>query len=66
MGADAGVSVMGGCCHSCVRTGHGLGAKDDEADRWVAAVAVAGGFPLATEDTIFDDVRSLRRKFPDA
>ena len=29
-------------------------------------VAVAGGFPLATEDTIFDDVRSLRRKFSDA
>ncbi|HEX2784413.1 MAG TPA: PIN domain-containing protein [Ilumatobacteraceae bacterium] len=49
----------------CVRTGHGLGAKDHEADRWVAAVAVAGGFPLATEDAIFDDVVTLRRKFPD-
>lgn len=23
----------------CVQTGHGLGAKDHEADRWVAAVA---------------------------
>ncbi len=34
----------------CVRTGHGLGVKDHEADRWVAAVAVAGGYPLATED----------------
>ena len=50
----------------CVRTGHGLGAKDHEADRWVAAVAVAGGYPLATEDAIFDDVVALRRKFPDA
>lgn len=49
----------------CVRTGHGLGAKDHEADRWVAAVAVAGGFPLATEDAIFDDVVTLRRRFPD-
>jgi predicted nucleic acid-binding protein len=49
----------------CVRTGHGLGAKDHEADRWVAAVAVAGGYPLATEDAIFDDVVTLRRKFPD-
>jgi predicted nucleic acid-binding protein len=49
----------------CVRTGHGLGAKDHEADRWVAAVAVAGGFPLATEDAIFDDVVTLRRKLPD-
>ena len=50
----------------CVRTGHGLGAKDHEADRWVAAVAVAGGYPLATEDAIFDDVVTLHRKFPDA
>lgn len=49
----------------CVRTGHGLGAKDHEADRWVAAVAVASGYPLATEDAIFDDVVALRRKFPD-
>jgi predicted nucleic acid-binding protein len=49
----------------CVRTGHGLGAKDHDADRWVAAVAVAGGYPLATEDSIFDDVVTLRRKFPD-
>ena len=49
----------------CVRTGHGLGAKDHEADRWVAAVAMAGGYPLATEDTIFDDVVTLRRTFPD-
>jgi len=29
-----------------VRTGHGLGAKDHEADRWVAAVAMAARFPL--------------------
>ncbi len=50
----------------CVRTGHGLGAKDHEADRWVAAVAVAGGLPLATDDTIFDDVPALRREFPEA
>ena len=49
----------------CVRTGHGLGAKDHEADRWFAAVAVAGGYPLATEDSIFDDVVTLRRKLPD-
>jgi hypothetical protein len=28
----------------CVRHGHGLGAKDHEADRWVAAVAIAAKF----------------------
>jgi predicted nucleic acid-binding protein len=50
----------------CVRNGHGLGGKDHEADRWVAAVAVAGGYPLATEDAIFDDAVALRRMSPDA
>ena len=43
----------------CVRNGHGLGAKDHEADRWVAAVALAGQLPLATDDGIFDNVDRL-------
>ena len=43
----------------CVRSGHGLGAKDHEADRWVAAVALAGHIPLATDDGIFDNVDHL-------
>jgi predicted nucleic acid-binding protein len=43
----------------CVREGHGLGAKDHEADRWVAAVAIAGELPLATEDSIFGGVGAL-------
>lgn len=42
-----------------VRTGHGLGAKDHEADRWVAAVALAAKLRLATEDSIFDGVPGL-------
>jgi predicted nucleic acid-binding protein len=45
----------------CVRAGHGLGGKDHEADRWVAAVAIAGNLPLASEDAVFDDVPILRR-----
>lgn len=48
----------------CVRNGHGLGAKDHEADRWVAAVAIASRLLLATEDTIFDDVPALLRAEP--
>ena len=48
-----------------VRNGHGLSAKSHEADRWVAAVAIAGEFPLATEDSIFDDVPMLRLLDPD-
>lgn len=47
-----------------VRTGHGLGAKDHEADRWVAAVAMAAKLPLATEDSIFDGVAGLVRAEP--
>lgn len=50
----------------CVRNGHGLGAKDHEADRWVAAVALAGKLPLATEDSIFDGLPALLRLGPDA
>ncbi len=49
----------------CVHSGHGLGAKDHEADRWVAAVAIATKLPLATEDSIFDDVPTLGRADPD-
>ena len=48
----------------CVRNGHGLGAKDHEADRWVAAVALAAKRPLASEDSIFGDIPHLRRADP--
>ena len=50
----------------CVRAGHGLGAKDHEADRWVAAVALAANLPLASEDSIFDNVPNLQRADPNA
>lgn len=46
------------------RNGHGIAAKDHEADRWVAAVALAGALPLATEDTIFDGLPFLQRIQP--
>lgn len=49
---------------TCSRLGHGLAAKDHEADRWIAAVALAGGLPLATEDSIFDGVEGLLRQNP--
>lgn len=48
----------------CVRNGHGLGAKDHEADRWVAAVALAAKLPLASEDSIFEDIPQLKRADP--
>lgn len=47
------------------RAGHGLAAKDHEADRWVAAVAVAAQLPLASDDTIFDRVPLIERLSPE-
>lgn len=43
----------------CVRTGHGLGHKEHEADRWVAATALWLGVPLVSHDAIFNAVDRL-------
>lgn len=48
----------------CVRARHGLVAKDHEADRWIAAVTIAGKLPLASEDSIFDNMPNLHRADP--
>lgn len=41
------------------RRGHGLGQKDHEADRWVAATAMMLGIPLVAHDAIFKNVDGL-------
>lgn len=43
----------------CVQMGHGLGQKEHEADRWVAATALWLGVPLVSHDAIFDAVTGL-------
>ncbi len=43
----------------CVKTGHGLGQKHHEADRWVAATAVWLQVPLVAHDKIFANVKDL-------
>ncbi len=43
----------------CVRTGHGLGQKEHEADRWIAATAIWLGIPLVAHDAIFANVKDL-------
>lgn len=43
----------------CVRSGHGLGQKDHEADRWVAATAMMLDIPLVAHDAIFKNVDGL-------
>jgi len=48
----------------CVRNGHGLATKDHEADRWVAVAAIAANLPLASEDSTFDHIPTIRRAEP--
>lgn len=43
----------------CVKTGHGLGQKEHEADRWVAATAIWLNVPLVAHDAIFANVKDL-------
>lgn len=43
----------------CVDNGHGLGQKEHEADRWVAATAIRLGIPLVAHDGIFTNVKGL-------
>ena len=43
----------------CVRTGHGLGQKEREADRWVAVTAIWFQVPLVAHDRIFANVKDL-------
>lgn len=43
----------------CVRTGHGLGHKEHEADRWIAATSLWLGVPLVSHDAIFGGVDRL-------
>lgn len=42
-----------------VKAGHGLGQKDHEADRWVAATAIWLDIPLVAHDAIFANVEGL-------
>lgn len=44
---------------ACVRSGHALGQKEHDADRWVAATAVWLDVPLVAHDGIFRDVPRL-------
>lgn len=43
----------------CVKHGHGLGQKEHEADRWVAATAIALDVPLVSHDNVFRHVDGL-------
>jgi len=44
---------------ACERAGHGLHAKDHEADRWIAATAIRYELRLISDDRIFENVPDL-------
>lgn len=44
----------------CIRAGHGLGQREHEADRWIAATAIRLGVPLVAHDAIFANVKGLK------
>lgn len=43
----------------CERSGHPLGQKVHEADRWIASTAIVLGVELVSDDAIFRDVPGL-------
>ncbi len=53
------VDVYVGLRVRCIRSGHPLGQKTHEADRWIAATAIWLGVPLVAHDRIFADVDGL-------
>ena len=44
---------------ACERRGHPLAQKIHDADRWIAATAVAGGLDLVSDDKVFVDTPGL-------
>ncbi len=54
--------VMRACAElrdRCERAGQGLAQKIHEADRWIAATALAYQIPLVSDDAIFEDIAGL-------
>ncbi len=44
---------------ACERTGHALGQRDHDADRWIAASALRLRIPLVSNDRIFEGTPGL-------
>lgn len=43
----------------CVRSGHALGQKAHDGDRWIAATAIRYEIPLVSHDGVFNSVPGL-------
>ena len=44
---------------ACERSGHALGQRDHDADRWIAATALRLRVPLVSNDRIFERIPGL-------
>lgn len=53
---DALMAVCAELRARCEISGHGLGQKIHEADRWIAATAIRLGTALVSDDTVVRDV----------
>ena len=51
---------------NCLAAGHALGQKVHEADRWIAATAIALGVELISGDALFENVAGLVLRPPPA
>jgi predicted nucleic acid-binding protein len=49
---------------ACLAVGHALGQKIHEADRWIAATAIALGVELISVDAVFENVTGLAVQAP--
>ena len=56
---DALMAVCAELRAQCEMSGHGLGQKIHEADRWIAATAIRLDAALVSDDTVFGDVPGL-------
>ncbi len=45
---------------ACHRTGHALGQREHNADRWIAATAIRLGLPLVSNDGVFRDAPGVQ------
>lgn len=44
---------------ACQRSGHALGQREHDADRWIAATAIRLGIPSVSNDDVFQEVPGL-------
>lgn len=57
---DAMITLCAELREGCRRTGHPLGSKVHDGDRWIASTAIRLGLPLVSDDGVFDSAPGLQ------